>query len=189
MLGVIKNYIKSGATGAINNLKNYDLGKQLKQANLMPDIPKVEMPEAVKSMKWNVDPSVMKLPAGVTNYMSPLASKAASFAGVKLPSEVGGVPLPKLPDLSSMSSKVDESLSGFGFDTKKLGIRSVEDILKTPDLDALKQVQFDSRIDLNNMPDLTKSLDDFKLESPQAEINNMTKDIPGVDKIDLSKYF
>jgi hypothetical protein len=121
--------------------------------------------------------------------MSPLSSFAASLTGVKLPSEIGGVPLPTLPDLSSMTSKVDEQLASLGISTKDLGIRDVSDILKEPNIDSLKNVQFESPVDLNNMPDITKSLDGFQIGGVQGELDQMTKDVPGMDKIDLSKYF
>ena len=189
-MGEIKNIIKKGAINTMSSMKSYDLTSKLKSTGIpIPEMHKIEMPEAAKNMKLDIDPSVVKLPAGVTNYMSPLSSFAASLTGVKLPSEIGGVPLPTLPDLSSMTSKVDEQLASLGISTKDLGIRDVSDILKEPNIDSLKNVQFESPVDLNNMPDITKSLDGFQIGGVQGELDQMTKDVPGMDKIDLSKYF
>lgn len=192
-MGSIKNMLKTGASQSLNQIKNYDIGKDLKSAQSMVgldnvQLPKFEMPEAAKQMKLDVDPSIMKLPAGVTNRISPVAMKAASLAGVKLPSEIGGVPLPQMPDLSSMSSKVEESLSGFGFDTGKLGIRSVSDILKEPDLSSLANVKFETPPKVD-MPDITSAFDSFSMDGIQSEIDSMTAGIPGVDSINVSKYF
>ena len=152
-------------------------------------MPEMKMPDATKDWKLNLDPSVIKPPAGMTNYFSPIAQKLASLSGVKLPSEIGGVPLPTLPDLSSVSSKVDEFLSGFGFNTEKLGIRSVDDILKEPDLKSISNVPSLNTVDPNNMPDITTAMDGFDIDGIQKEVNDMTSNIPGTDKIDISKYF
>ncbi len=88
-----------------------------------------------------------------------------------------------------MSSKVDEYLSGFGFDAEKLGIRSVSDILKEPDLSALKDVNWASPVTIDTIPDLTKSMDAFDINSVQSQIDQVTSKIPDVDSIDISKYF
>jgi hypothetical protein len=188
-MGFLKSTIKSGANNAINQIKNVDMGTKLNSAlgSMGLEMPKLDVPDVAKNMKLNIDPSAIKMPAGMDSYISPIASKLMS--GVKLPSEIGGVPLPQMPDLSSVSSEVDGYLSGMGLDTNKLGIRSVGEILKTPNLSELKQVQFESPVDMNNLPDLTSSLDDFSLEGTQSEIDKFTNQFPGVDSFDVSKYF
>ena len=190
-MGTVSSILKSGLNSAKSQFKSYDVEGQINSALSVAgsdlNIPKPKMPEAMKNMKLNIDPSVVKLPAGVDSYISPFASKLIS--NMKLPSEINGVQIPQMPDLSSVSLKVDEYLSGFGLDTNKLGIRSVNDILKEPDLSSLKSVQFESPIDLNNMPDLTKSLDSFDMGGLQGQINELTNGIPGMDKLDLSQYF
>lgn len=192
-MGTITSLLKGGATSAMNQIKNSvsvdKINSQLSAAGSSLQIPKVDMPESVKNVKLNIDPSILQLPAGIDNYISPLASAAINASGFKLPSEINGVKLPQMPDLSSVSSEVDNVLSGIGLDTNKLGIRSVDDILETPDLSALKSVDFASPVDLNNMPDLTKVMDGVNIDGIQGEINNLTKDIPGMDSIDISKYF
>lgn len=188
-MGYIQNVIKNGAANSIARFKNYDVAGKMNSAldSFGIEMPKLSMPEAAKEMKLDLDPSVIKMPAGVDNYISPIAAKLTS--GVKLPSELGGIPLPQMPDLSSVSSEVDGYLSGMGLDTNKLGIRSVSDILKEPDLSSLKQVQFESPVDLDNMPDITKSLDDFNMQETQSEIDKFTSQIPGAGSFDISKYF
>lgn len=185
--------MKVGASQSLNSIKNYDISKDINSAKSMAGLdniqmPKFQMPEAAKQLKLDIDPSIMKLPAGVTNRISPVAMQAASLAGVKLPSEIGGVSLPQMPDLSSMTSKVEESLSGIGFDTDKLGIRSISDILKEPDLSSLANVKFETppKVDI---PDVTKAFDSFDMSGIQGDIDSMTEGIPGVDKIDVTKYF
>lgn len=192
-MGTITSLLKGGATSAMNQIKNSvsvdKINSQLSAAGSGLQIPKVDMPESVKNMKLNIDPSILQLPAGIDSYISPLASAAINASGLKLPSEINGVKLPQMPDLSSVSSEVNNALSGLGLDTNKLGIRSVDDILATPDLSALKSVDFTSPVDLNSMPDLTTAMDSVDIDGIQGEINNLTKDIPGMDSIDISKYF
>lgn len=190
-MGTITKLVRTGAGIAMNNFKSYDVEGQVNSALKLTgtnlQLPKVEMPEAAKNFKMNIDPSVIKLPAGVDSYISPLASGILS--NLKLPSELGNIPLPTMPDLSSVTSKVDEYLSGFGFSTEKLGIRSVSDILKEPDISSLKNVEWASPVTIDNIPDLTKSMDAFDIDSLQSQINGITGQMPEMDNIDLSKYF
>lgn len=192
-MGTITKLIKSGASSAMSQIKNSvnidSINSQLSAAGSSLQIPKLEMLEVMKNMKLNIDPSVLKMPAGIDNYISPVTKAISNAAGVKLPSEINGVPLPQLPDLFSVSSELESHLSGLGFDADKLGIRNISDILKEPDLSALKKVQFASPVDLNNMPDLTESFDGFDLSEVQSEIDKISKELPGVDSIDISKYF
>lgn len=191
-MGAIKNLIKTGANQSLNRLKNYDVGGKMTSAieSAGFDIPKVEMPDQVKEMKLNIDPSIIKPPAGMTNYISPLLEKGLSLTGVKLPSEIGGVELPTLPDLSSVSSKVDEYVSGLGIDTEALGIRNVSDILKEPDLKSITKVPSTSPVDYNNLPDINSAMDGFNMDSIQSEIDSLTSQIPGASSsFDLSKIF
>lgn len=188
-MGTITSLLKTGANSTLNRIRSYDLNDHLSGISDALKVPKIEMPNLENNMKLNIDPSAVKLPAGVTNYISPLTSKLTEITNVKLPSEINGVSLPTLPDLSSVSSEVDNALSKFGFDTDKLGIRSVGDILKEPDLSSLKNVQFEQPVDLNNLPDITSSLDDFDMSDTQSQIDSLTNSIPGMESIDISKYF
>ena len=190
-MGGITNLLKTGATNSFNTLKNHNITGKINSAMNMAgiDIPKVEMPEATKEWKLDIDPTVIKPPAGMTDYFSPIAKKLTSLTGFKLPSEIGGVPLPTLPDLSSVSSKVDEYLSSFGLDTKKLGLGSVDDILKEPDLKSIAKVPTYGGVDMNNLPDVNSAMDGINFDSVQKEIDEMTGSIPGAEKIDISKYF
>ena len=191
-MGYITNLLKGGANSALNSLKNYDavgkINSGLSTAGLDFEIPKkVELPETTKDWKLNIDPSVVKLPAGVDSYISPVLKKVG--ANVKLPSEIEGAPIPEMPDLSSVSAEVDNYLSGIGFDTNKLGIPSVSDILETPNLSALKKVEFEPLVDTNNMPDITSIMDDFDLSEAQQSIDTITSSLPSMKSIDISKYF
>ncbi len=190
-MGTITSLMKAGSSSMMGQLKNYNvngyISSALKDATSDLDLPKINVPDTVKGLKFNIDPSIVKLPAGVDTYMSPVLSGILSH--VKLPAELGNIPLPTMPDLSSVSSKVDEYLSGFGLDTEKLGIRSVSDILKEPDLSALKDVNWASPVTIDTIPDLTKSMDAFDINSVQSQIDQVTSKIPDVDNIDISKYF
>lgn len=194
-MGTITNLVKNSAKSSFNQLKSYDVKGKVNSAldmsgiNLqIPD--KVEVPDTVKNFKPNWDVKSIKLPAGVDSYLSPVASGLLS--GVKLPAEIGGVKLPELPDLSSVSSKVDDYLSGMGLDTEKLGIRSVDEILKTPDLSALKGVGTVSTPDLSTamqMPDLSSAMEGFDISSIQSQIDEITSTMPSMESIDISQYF
>lgn len=185
----ITSILKSGAKSVMNQVKSMDVMGQLNSglSSVGIEVPKLNVPDGVKNFKPNFNTDVIKLPAGVENYLSPVTTSLLS--GVKLPSEINGVQIPQLPDLSSVSTDIDSMLSGIGFDTNKLGIRSVDDILKEPDLSALKSVQFESPIDLNNIPDVTTSLDDFNISEVQSQIDEITNQMPDMEKIDISKYF
>ena len=187
-MGGITSILKGGAKSAMNQVKSMDVMGQLNSglSSVGIDVPKLNMPDGVKNFKPSFNTDVIKLPAGVESYISPLASGLLSNA--KLPSEFGGIQLPQLPDLSSVSSDINGYLSGIGLDTNQLGIRNIDDILKEPDLSSLKDVQFESPVDLDNMPDLTKSLDDFDMSGLQSQIDEITNQFPGVN-IDISKYF
>lgn len=188
-MGYIKDLFKGGIKSAMNQIREIDpIGKVNSElGSIGIEVPKFEMPDAAKNMKLNLDPSIIKLPAGIDSYISPLASKA--MEGVKLPSEFNGIPIPEMPDLSSVSSEVNNYMSGIGLDTDKLGIRNVGDILKEPDLSSLKSVQFESPVDLNNLPDLSTVMDDFDLSEAQKQINDITSKSSIIDNIDISKFF
>ena len=199
-MGNITSLIKSSASNSFNQLKSYDYKGKINQALDMSgidlQIPDLEVPEQIKNFKPNFNTKDLKLPAGLGTYLSPIESTILN--NVKLPAEIGGVKLPELPDLSSVTSKVDEYLSGMGFDTEKLGIRSVEDILKTPDLSALNGGSLANLTNITSLPDITNSFDmnsitsatdSFDMGSLQSQIDEMTKDMPGMESIDLSQYF
>ena len=191
-MGKITNFLKGGATDMVNQVKSIDVSSQINSAISSTNLTSFKMPdidtsELTKNIKFGTKLSDVKLPGGMTNYISPVVTKM--FGNVKLPSEIGGISLPKLPDLSSVIPEVESFLSGIGFDTKALGIRSISDILKEPDLSSLKNVQFDSRIDMNNLPDMSKALDGFNIDSLQSDIDTLTSSIPEMKDIDISKYF
>lgn len=188
-MGTITKLLKAGVNNSLNQFKNVNVSDKVSSALDSAGI-SFKMPEKAKDMRINLDPSVLKLPGGVDNYISPLAS--AALSKVSIPSSIGGVNLPQLPsmpDLSSVTNQVENGLGKFGFDTDKLGIRGISDILAAPDLKSLKGVVNFTPVDLENMPDLTKSLDGFNVDSIQNEIDNLTGKFPGMEKLDISKYF
>lgn len=191
-MGTITKLFKAGVTNSLNQFKNVDVGGKISSAVNSSGID-FKMPDvagATKDWKLNVDTSTLKLPAGVSNYISPLASKA--MEKVKLPTSISGLPIPQLPtlpDLSSVTSQVEDALGSVNFNTEKLGIRSVSDILKAPDISSLYGGGTQSPVDLNNMPDLTKALEGFNVDEIQSSIDKVTGKFPGMEKLDISKYF
>ena len=112
------------------------------------------------------------------------------FGDIKLPSGIGGFSLPQLPDLSSVASEVDSMLSGIGFNTDTLGIRNITDILNNPNLGEIKtNVYWQPLVDMDNIPDVTKSLDNFDISGVQNDINKLTSGMPDMESIDVSKFF
>ena len=158
-MGYIKSVLKNGLSGSMNQIKSYDISGKInsKIGSMGIDLSRMDVPK-LNNMKFENN---IKLPAGVDSYISPIASTALSK--VSLPAGLGSIPIPQMPDLSSVSADVDNFVSGMGINTKDLGIRSVSDILKEPDLSALKSVQFESPVDVNNLPDLSHALDGFEL--------------------------
>lgn len=191
-MGYIQNVIKGGVNSSIQSIKNANIMGHINSGvSSLGDslgIPKTEIPDAIKNFKPNYAITDLNLPvANISSYISPVASGILS--GIELPSELGGIPLPEMPDLSSVTEEVNGYISGFGIDTNALGIRSVSDILKNPDLTELKDVTFEDPVDLDNMPDLTKSLDAFNISEAQKDIDSLTSKIPGIESLDLSQYF
>jgi hypothetical protein len=76
-----------------------------------------------------------------------------------------------------------------GLDTSKIGMNSVEDILKKPDLSSLYSVPSTLTFDVNNMPDPNSIMSEFDISGTQAQINEMSSKVPGIESIDISKYF
>lgn len=191
-MGTITSLIKSSAKNSMSQLKSYDVKGKINSALDMSGIDfqipdKIDVPDSVKNFKPNFTVNELKLPAGIDSGLSPIAAKLAS--GIKLPSEVGGVPLPELPDLSSVTSEVNSFISGMGIDTNKLGIRSVDEILKTPDFSALKSVQSAAPPTITELPDLTSSMEDFNIGDVQSQIDDITGKMPSMESIDISQYF
>lgn len=198
-MGKITNFLKSSAGDMTNQIKNIDISNQINSALGTTNITNFKMPnldtsELTKGMKFDTKLSDVKLPGGMTNYLPPVVSKI--FGEVKLPSEIGGVPLPQLPDLSSVTDEVESFLSGIGFNTNTLGIRSITDILKEPDLSSLKNVQFDTRSNtdvnvssLDDIPDISSLLNGFDVSGLQGDINQLTTEVPEMNDFDISKYF
>lgn len=188
-MGYVTDMLKGGVNSAKNQIKSYDIGGHIKSGIESAGIQTPEMPTRLKEWKApKMETGRIKLPAGVDTYIP--AAFADKMPRLDIPSEINGVQLPQLPDLSSVSSELDKNLLGIGFDTNKLGIRSVDEILKEPDLTSLKSVQFESPVDLNNMPDLTTSMDEFDIDELTSKFDSLTADVPtSIDEFDLSKYF
>lgn len=190
-MGTITSLIKSSAKNSMSQLKSYDIAGKVNSAldmsgiNMkMPD--KVELPDALKNFKPNFGVNDLKIPPMLSGGLSPIASKLMS--GVKLPSEIGGVSLPELPDLSSVTSEINGFMSSIGIDTNKLGIRSVEDILKTPEIAFdLNSVALTPTIP--ELPDFSSSLDGFDIGELQNQVDGITGKVPNMERIDISQYF
>lgn len=191
-MSLAKSILRAGVSSAIGHVASYGAGKVIESSfgSMKGFLPKVEMPDAIKNANLKFDTSAIKLPAGVDSYISPILS--GFLSNVNFPSEVNGVPIPKLPDFSSVSSDLNKYLTGVGFDTNKLGIRSVDDILQSPDISALKSVQFESPVDPSKIPSLSDPMGAFDLSSIQNEIGSVTSSLPDIDdlsKVDVSKFF
>ncbi len=192
-MSYVKDILKGGAASALNQIKSYDIGGALKNslssAGINVDMPKLNL-DTTKIDGKKIDLSKIQLPGGAENYISPITSKALSV--VSVPSSINGVPipeLPKLPDLSSVSSQVDGYLLSHGLDTEKLGIRSVDDILETPDLASLKSVQWDSPATFDLL-DLDSAIDKFDMAEAQKKIDSLSSLTDGkLKNFDISKYF
>lgn len=185
-MGKITSFAKSNLSSMTSQLKSYDVGSQLKKAADSAGISTPDFSGITSNLKLDKSITDFKMPAGATNYISPVMSKALSQ--VKLPSEVYGVPIPQLPDLSSAISGIESLFSGIGINFEGLGLRSISDILKTPDLASVAKVPTTS-IKLGDLPDVSKAFDSFDMSGLQSEIDSVTKDIPGMSDIDISKYF
>lgn len=175
LMGKLTNFIKAADIGG--ELKKLELGSSMKSyisdgMNSM-GMPKLKVPDEVKNWKFDPDVNAIKLPAGVDTYISPIAAKAIS--GFEIPKELGGIPLPELPELPKLSSvipEVESFFSGLGFNANDLGIRDIETILQNPDLSSLKSVQFEVPVDINNMPDINSAFDEVDLSGIQNDIGS-----------------
>lgn len=191
-MSLVKSVLRAGVSNAIGQVASYSAGSIMESSfgSMKSFLPKVEVPDALKGANLKFNTNAIKLPAGVDSYISPILS--GFLSNVNFPTEVNGVPIPKLPDFSSVSSDVSKHLSGIGFDTDKLGIRSIDEILQNPDISSLKSVQFESPIDPSKIPSLSDPMSGFDISSIQKEIDSVTTSLPdidGLESVDVSKYF
>lgn len=138
-----------------------------------------------------MDSGGLKLPYGLDSYISKPVKDVANKLNLSVPTEINGVKLPSMPDLTQVSGKVEGALSSMGLSTKLLGIRDINDILSNPDIVALKNVDFASPINLNNMPDVNTLMNKVDI----SVIENSVNKVPDIESIlnkpslDVSKFF
>lgn len=170
----VLSVIKGGVGSTLNQIKSsVNPGKVTSEITNSLGI---EMPNVSSKLNVKFSDDAFKLPAGMDTYLP--AGLSGLTSNLKMPTEIAGIQLPELPDLSSVTSEVDTALTGIGFDTEKLGIRNIDDILKSPDLASLKNVQFETPVDLNNMPDLAHAMDGFDLSGAQSDLDSALSDVP-----------
>lgn len=164
-MGFLGNVIKGAATTAAiragtsigtNLAKNYFTGNMK-----MPDL------------NLGSAAGAISLPFGLDAYIAKPVRDAASKLNIQMPSSINGVSLPSLPDFSSVSGEVEGMLSNMNFSPEKLGLRSVSEILANPDINAMKEVQWASPVNLNDMPDVNKLMDGIDLTNLGINVNSL----------------
>lgn len=190
-MSYISDQIKSSVVNQLNSINAADIQGKAQAAidsvGINAKVPELKVPEQIKSKVKLGDTTLnsLKLPAGVTNYIPKVAMDY--LGDIRLPSEIGGIPLPKLPDLSSVTSEIQGLLSGVGIDTNKLGIRDVSSILKEPNLSSLKDVNVPTISADGTIEDAIKAMDGFSVPGLSGDIKEASNYIPELN--DLTKYF
>lgn len=171
----ITSAFKNSIADMSNQFKAYNVAGKVnaKISSIGIDTSRLDPPELNKlQFKGN-----LKLPNGVDSYISPIAAQALSHVGIpsQLASELnlGSITMPELPDISSVTADIESLAASMNFDTDKLGIRSVSEILEQPDLSALKNVSFEDPVDIDHLPDLSHALDGLDMSFSMDELKNL----------------
>lgn len=203
-MGAFKSILASGAKGAVRAIAvraGTKIGSAAygayKSGNFK--LPDVNMPNVLENLGVKLDTGAeLKLPGGLEGYVSKPARDAISKIG--LPTEINGVPLPGLPDYSSVAPQVENMFKSVGISTDKLGIRSVDEILKNTDLLKMEiNVPAAARvINADNVPDINKMYDGFDVSFAQQAMTRAIDEIPNIPEninldsvksVDISKYW
>lgn len=196
-MGYISNQIKAGVNGQLKQLNANEIASKVRTAidergidpSKLQGIRELGAPvEAMKSQIKLGDTALNQLnpPAGITNYIPKPVTDI--LGDVKLPTEIGGVPIPQLPDLSAATSSMENLVASFGIDTsifKDLGIRDIASILQEPNLSSIASVP-DIPIPTVEIPEAADAFKDVDLSDLGMDLNSISGKIPGVD--DLKKF-
>lgn len=196
-MGYISSQIKAGVNGQLKQLNANEIATKVRTAidergidpSKLQGIRELGAPvEAMKSQIKLGDTALNQLnpPAGITNYIPKPVTDI--LGDVKLPTEIGGVPIPQLPDLSAATSSMENLVASFGIDTsifKDLGIRDIASILQEPNLSSITSVP-DISIPTVEIPEAADAFKDVDLSDLGMDLNSISGKIPGVD--DLKKF-
>lgn len=196
-MGYISNQIKAGVNGQLKQLNANEIASKVRTAidergidpSKLQGIRELGAPvEAMKSQIKLGDTALNQLnpPAGITNYIPKPVTDI--LGDVKLPTEIGGVPIPQLPDLSAATSSMENLVASFGIDTsifKDLEIRDIASILQEPNLSSITKVP-DIPIPTVEIPEAADAFKDVDLSGLGMDLNSISGKIPGVD--DLKKF-
>lgn len=193
-MGYISNQIKANIGRELKQIDTNGLANQARTAvsKAGVDVDKIKEFKAVgapvEAIKENIklgDTTLnqLKLPAGVTSYLPKPVNDL--LGGIRLPSEIGGVALPTLPDLSSATSAIENFASGIGFDTsifKNLGLRDISSILKEPDMASIVKMPT-VEIPTVEMPDVSSAYKDIDMSGLGADIESISQKFPEVNDL------
>lgn len=196
-MGTVKSMLKRSAINSVSRLTggaNLDgITNALNQAKSRIDVPELKIPDNVKNMASKVKLDNLKVP-DANQYIQPVKDKVGGLlSGVSLPSEMGGVELPQLPDMSSVTSVANGYLKGTGFSLKEgINFKDIKYAVTKGDITSVLDFNIDMPIDMgsiNHVSDGTiSSLDSFDMSETQREIDALTSQMD-MESIDISAYF
>lgn len=196
-MGTVTSILKRSATNSVKKLatgaKLEGISSTLNQAKSRIDIPELKIPDNVKDMTSKVKLDNLKVP-DANQYIQPVKDKLSGLlSGVSLPSEIGGIELPQLPDMSSVTSMANSQLEGTGLSLKEgLKFNDIKYAVTKGDITSILNFNIDMPIDvgsINSVSDSTiTSLDSFDMAETQREIDALTSQME-MESIDISQYF
>ena len=196
-MGGIKDTIRSGANSAMAQIKSMNvdtaINSKLNSAGINFQIPNMEVPETLKNMEFKTDG--LKVP-DASKIVDPVKTRVTSaVSSINLPSEIGGFEIPKIPDMSEITTKANNYLKDTGFSLKSdISFDDIKKVVSKGDITSI--INFDmmsqSPIDMHSIEAVGNgtitSLDSFDLSETQREMDELTKEF-GIDSIDIYQYF
>lgn len=195
-MGKVINMIKNNASSALNQVKSsVDMNAvtgTLNNVKSSMNIPDIQIPDNVKNMASNINQ--FKVP-DANGYIQPVKNKLSGLlSGVNLPSEVGGIKLPELPDMSSLTNMANSYLADTGIALKQgISFGDIKQAVTKSDFSNIIDFKLpDMPIDMNSIDHVADgtitSLDSFDLSQTQSEIDAMTSQY-NMESIDISQFF
>lgn len=196
-MGTVTSMLKRSAINSVSRLTGgadlEGVKNTLNQAKSRIDVPELKIPDNVKNMASKVKLENLKVP-DANQYIQPVKDKVSGLlSGVSLPSEIGGVELPKLPDMSSVTNLANGYLKDTGFSLKEgINFNDVKYAVTKGDITSLLDFNIDIPIDMGSINAVSDgtitSLDSFDMSETQREIDALTSQMD-MESIDISAYF
>lgn len=193
-MGYISSQIKSSIGSQLKQISASDVTNKVKSAIDESGVNAIKnnVKFGDKTLNDITSKANMKVPEGLTvdaNMKNYIPKPVTDILGnVRLPSEIGGVAIPALPDLSAATSAIENFASGIGIDTsifKDAGLGDISSMLKEPNMTSLYATV---RIPTPTveMPDAESVFQDLNLSGLSSDLGSISEIFPG--GLNLEKF-